>query len=359
MGLDETVESIDSIGLSFAESWARQRPAILGLAIAVAVAMAAVFYFRGAKQRFAAGAGCWRHRAARCCGLVLLILADPILKIAYTHQPRPLLYVAIDGTESMTLRDDYPPSAKAQLDAATGLSQSSPAKASRDGVCPGAVQENRPERLCAAARAFSACAYFLVSRRDGVDLLGSSDAPGQGIALAEIAERLTARGQVTNFSAALEDLYNKHSAERLAGVVLVSDFDQNAGPPPAGEEDSPAKRLKVPIYAVGVGPESAVDLKIDLTVPPVIKKGEKRPVSVVIDQQRLEGQSVTVVVTARRLRGRRRRGKNPGRRGRGSRPPHRDARIAADDRRFRSNSCRRKPARSSWSPKSRRWSKKA
>jgi hypothetical protein len=323
LGLDDTVESIDSIGLTFAESWARQRPGLLVVIIVVAVALAAVFYFKAQTKGSRLARGLLAALRGALLALLFLILADPILKIAYTHYPRPLLYVAIDGTESMTLRDDYPPSQRAPFDTATGISELGagiqispntdgaprPAPSSSDGATKASRAEYVQALLKKEDNPFARLherfrlRYFLVSRRDGVELLGSSDVLGQGIAPAEVAERLTARGQVTNLAAALDDLHNKHSAERLAGVVLVSDFDQNAGPPPTGDDDSPAKRLKVPIYAVGIGPESADDLKIDLTAPPVIKKGEKRLVSVVLDQQRLEGQSVTVVVTARRATG--------------------------------------------------------
>ena len=50
LGLDETVESFDHFSLTFVESWARQRPAVLALAIAFAVATACFFYFKAQRK---------------------------------------------------------------------------------------------------------------------------------------------------------------------------------------------------------------------------------------------------------------------------------------------------------------------
>ena len=41
---------------------------------------------------------------------------------------------------------------------------------------------------------------------------------------------------------------------------MFSDFGNNTGPAPAGTATSPVKKLGVPVYAVGVGPQVAVDL---------------------------------------------------------------------------------------------------
>ncbi len=82
-------------------------------------------------------------------------------------------------------------------------------------------------------------------------------------------------------------------------MVVVSDFDQNSGPPPVAK----AKSLGVPVYTVGVGPITAIDLAVDLQAPPLMKKAERSNVVVTLRQTGLEGEAVTVSVIARRLGG--------------------------------------------------------
>ena len=87
-------------------------------------------------------------------------------------------------------------------------------------------------------------------------------------------DQLTTAGQVTALGKAFEDLAQRRATTFPAGVVMVSDFDNNSGPAPV----ELAKRLGVPIYTIGVGPTAAVDLAVDLQSPPVMKKGERSSV---------------------------------------------------------------------------------
>ena len=113
------------------------------------------------------------------------------------------------------------------------------------------------------------------------------------------AAGLTTTGQVTAIGQALEELSLRHSAANLQGVVLVSDFDQNAGPPAAAA----ARRLGVPFYCLGVGPGSAADVAVDAQAPPVMKQGERSLVTVTLRQSGLDGAAAEVTVTARPLDG--------------------------------------------------------
>ena len=77
--------------------------------------------------------------------------------------------------------------------------------------------------------------------------------------------------------------------------MLFSDFAHNSGIAPLGAgAQSPAARLGVPIYAVGVGATEAVDLAVDLQTDPKMKKAERSSVLVKLRQSGLAGQSVTV-----------------------------------------------------------------
>ena len=105
---------------------------------------------------------------------------------------------------------------------------------------------------------------------------------------------------MTALGKAFDDLALRHATSNLAGVVVVSDFDQNSGPPPVAK----AKSLGVPVYTVGVGPITAIDLAVDLQAPPLMKKAERSNVVVTLRQTGLEGaERSTSRSTARRLGG--------------------------------------------------------
>jgi hypothetical protein len=95
------------------------------------------------------------------------------------------------------------------------------------------------------------------------------------------------------------DLARRQSATNLAGVVVFSDFNQNAGPPAV----EAARRLGVPLHTVGLGPVAAVDLAVDLQCPPTMKKDERYTLTATLRQEGLTGQAVTVKFTVRKLEG--------------------------------------------------------
>ncbi len=112
-----------------------------------------------------------------------------------------------------------------------------------------------------------------------------------------LASQLTSDGQVTALGTALDDLGRRHRGHMLAGVVVFSDFDQNAGTAPGPA----AQRLGAPVYAFGVGPREVVDLAVDLQAPLVVKKDESTSVKVKLRQSGLTGQTARVQLLARRL----------------------------------------------------------
>src|SRR5439155_13619789 len=66
---------------------------------------------------------------------------------------------------------------------------------------------------------------------------------------------------------------------------------------------SPASRLRVPIYTVGLGATEAIDLAVDLQTDTKMKKAERSNIHVHIHQTGFDGQSVVVRVTAKKLSG--------------------------------------------------------
>ena len=118
-----------------------------------------------------------------------------------------------------------------------------------------------------------------------------------------MSKQLTTKGQLTAIGTAFDDLAQRHATSNLAGVVMFSDFGNNNGPAPAGTADSPVKRLGVPVYAVGIGPQTAVDLATELELPRQLKKAERQEIKVILRQIGLEGRRAKVTVVARRKLG--------------------------------------------------------
>ncbi|MDX1965491.1 MAG: hypothetical protein SFX18_20260 [Pirellulales bacterium] len=355
LGLDQ-VQSIDHLSASFAAGWARGTGATWVLfGCLAAIALAITFYLRWQTAKahghtvlpwfLAIG------RAIVLCILILL-LAEPVLRLEMTHRPQPLLWVLFDGTESMAIRDDYSDVDREKLAAATGwqatnkrATDGSPpvTSASKQGsdtnppvtadnqnatdanstTSPPAEDTTLPTRLDYVKAQLSLPAdknvwsklqekfrlrAFVLEAGDGVRPLDTStDSVNYNNAAAvdpaKLAAQLTNRGEVTALGQGLEDLVLRHSSQQLAGVVVVSDFGQNAGIPPVGSQSSPVSRLGRPIYTIGIGPESAVDVSVDLQAPLVMKKGESESLTVTIRQNGLDEQTASLKLTAKKIAG--------------------------------------------------------
>ena len=81
---------------------------------------------------------------------------------------------------------------------------------------------------------------------------------------------------------------------------MFSDFGQNNGPAPIGTATSPVKRLGVPVYAVGIGPQTAVDLATELELPRQLKKAERQEIKVILRQSGLDGRRAKLTLSVRR-----------------------------------------------------------
>ena len=294
------VQAIESIEPALAAPWAHRWPAIVAGLCAAAIVGATVFYARCQPT------GRRRTRAVlsvlRAAALVLLvlILAEPVLTVTLTSKPKPLLWVLFDGTDSMAIADELPAGEDARLrkavglDAATSNAAAASGKLTRADYVRAWVNRSDDNVLAQLAEKFRLKA-FIFDHADGVRGLDWQWSDGQRPGLEQTAADLSTAGQVTAIGQALDDLAARHAAGNLAGVVVVSDFDQNTGPPPAAR----ARALGVPVYAVGVGPADALDLAVDLQAPPLMKKAERSTIVVGLKQTGLDGQTASVVVTAR------------------------------------------------------------
>lgn len=296
------VTQIDSWKWSFGASWAHTTPALLLLAIVAVISATVWFYLR--LQPVGKPALRYTLMTLRALGLVALIviLADPILEITLVRYPEPVLWVGLDGSESMSIADELSESDRAELDRITQRQS------------PGESVSNLPTRA-EYVRAFLTAnesawfkqlserfriQLFALSTERGVEALSTAnpaEVDSQPASQAEAVTRWAPTGQVTALGESLEELARRQSGEQLAGLILFSDFDQNSGPSPI----SVAQRLGAPIFTVGVGPISAVDVSVDLLTPPTMKQAETSTLSVTVRQRELDQSSVTVRVWAEPL----------------------------------------------------------
>jgi hypothetical protein len=303
----ENVTSIDELEPALAAPWAQDGAFWVLLLAALAGVAATAFYlrFQPKGSRFA------RAGLAACRGLLLALLlvtlADPVLRLTVVSEHRPLVYFIVDGTDSMAIADELSASQRRELEQALGIVDRADTGGNR----------TRMEYVQALLRKPRNNLLTQLQRERGVQIetyLFDGNATSQLRRLASgqsspvdpavLADKLTTTGQVTALGSVLSEVSQQFGSGRLAGVILVSDFAHNSGIAPLGSgDDSPIARLGVPIYAVGVGLSEAIDLAVDLQTDPKMKKAERSSVLVKLRQSGLTGQSVRVVVTARRLGG--------------------------------------------------------
>jgi hypothetical protein len=292
------LEAVDAWKVTLAAPWAVRLPWLVAI-LAAAVASGTVWFYLRRQPPLPRRTRTVLSLLRAAVGvLVVLLLADPVLQLSVRNTPRPLLWLLFDGSESMAIEDEIPAGERERLAAATGL-DTAKTRASRAELVAAWVRDEKANVLDTLGEKFRLRA-FSIDSADGVRPLdaASAEAPDR-----LDGERLTAAlstaGQVTALGQAFEDLALRHSIGNLQGVVLVSDFDQNAGPP----APSAARRLGVPVYCVGVGPTLAADVAVDLQAPPVMKKDERSTVVVTLRQSGLDGAVAEVSLSARMLDG--------------------------------------------------------
>lgn len=288
LGYDD-VSRIDSARVSFGAAWAHAQPGLVVLGCLLLTALAFWFYFRWqARGHRPVRILLASLRAIALCALVW-ILADPMLELIFVSQPKPVLWVLLDSSDSMGIPDEFPAEERAALDRAVDLPAyraAHPTPAAEQPVRADyarALFARRDPNLLEQLNDRYRVRLFTFAGTDEVEAVPPD---------AEVSrpETWPTTGTVTALGDAFEDLARKHASDNLAAVMVVSDFDQNAGTPPLAA----ARKLGVPVFTVGVGPLTAIDLSVDLLAPPTMKKAESSAVNVTIRQRELENTPVTV-----------------------------------------------------------------
>ena len=314
----ENVTSIDEMEPALAAPWAQENAFWVFAAAALAAFLGAIFYLRWQpKGPLAARMGLAAMRGV-LLALLVLTLADPVLRLTVVHEQRPLLYFIVDGTDSMAIADELLPAEREKLAAAVGGQVQSPKSKVQGPGRPSeagslsrmeyvqALLKKKDNNLLARLQDEKRVQLepFLFDGNSTSQLRKLASGAEERIDPAALADQLTTTGQVTALGSVLSAVGQQFGSGRLAGVVLVSDFAHNSGVAPLGSSDnSPLARLGVPVFAVGVGTTEAVDLAVELQTDPKMKKAERSNILVKLRQSGLQGESVRVSLTARHLGG--------------------------------------------------------
>jgi len=297
----ERLESVTEWNIQFAAPWAHQRPALVLFACLAMAVLSTVFYFKyqGVKGRKASVA--MAVLRAILLSLLVWILAEPEVEMKTRQTPRPLLLMLFDGTDSMNMKDavsdDMQTSLKTALGSETPNFDDPADPPSRKDLLQAALRSKKLGWLDKLNKKYRLRGYML-DKDDHVTEIQIPKLESGEIDVDAVAAKLDgAKANVTALGTGLDDLRRRSRSHLLAGVVVVSDFDQNRGQPPLGA----ARRLKAPVYTVGVGPIEATNLSMSLQAPMVLKKGEKTTVKAILSQSGLNGRDVEVELLARRL----------------------------------------------------------
>ena len=314
LGLDR-VASVESVRASLGAEWATRGsgPFWFCCAVLAIAVLVAIFYLKYQRRGSA-----WVRRLLAASRITLLLvllitLAEPMLRITVARRELPNLFVVFDGTASMEIRDRFDAGQLAALAAATGLESSAsdgaPAATRQEYVRAWLQHENAGALARLAEEGKCHLRVFLFDGQTSSHLrqLYSSNGSAHRLDREVLSAELTTGGQVTALGTVLRELVRQPGAGRLAGVVLVSDFVQNSGEHPLGaanaSAESAAEELGVPMYTIGVGAGRSKDLAVDLETDPKIRRGEKTTIFVKIRQADLDGEKATLRLSARPITG--------------------------------------------------------
>jgi len=325
MGLEETQSVLRVSRPSLNAAWAHDAPAWLLFGCAALAVVAIVFYLRLQPGKHRKTRIVLAVARAVVLMLILAALAEPFLTVTVATRLRPALCLLLDGTDSMNIADDLPAAERQRLAAALGepyaaaQSAVAPAAAAGPAATAGAASatgpasaagrsrmdyvklllEKKDDNLLARLEQEFRLQAYLFDRPAGVRLLELVPPGKSHVDPSYLTKQITTEGQVTALGTALEDLNRRNVSNNLAGLVIVSDFNQNTGP----NALEAARQLGVKIYTVGVGPTAALDVAVDIQAPLLAKKNERTTVSVIVHQQGVTNEPVHLKVSAQPLGG--------------------------------------------------------
>ena len=305
LGLGDA-QSVEGAGLSFGTRWAHDAPAWLLFGCLGLAALAVAFYARwqlGKYRRWRlalavirpdpepdlagpgrTGPGAAGHQPLPC-GALVVVRRDR----QHEHRRQPVRGRPRRLTQALGLKEGA-----SKADASKGEASAAERVLSRIESVKALVERKERNLLARLEKEFR-LRGFLFDRASDVRLLEMPEGFASPSDRKQFTGQLTADGQVTAIGGAMEDLARRHATGSLAGLVIFSDFNQNAGAPAL----EAARQLGVKVYTVGVGPADAANVAVSLQAPLVTKKDERATLVVTLTSQGLSNQQITVRVAAR------------------------------------------------------------
>ena len=295
LGLPDATQ-IESWQPSFGAGWAQNHPSAVFWLMLAAAGVSFWFYRRW--QPSGPEWSRWLLAGLRgsVLSLLILTLADPIVEVTLVRYPEPVLWVGLDASDSMGIADELSADERARHELQPGgpLGHSETrTRPSRADHVKGLLTTDDHDWLKQLRRKFRV-QLFSLSGPSGVEPLTIEDDRNKP---RDELQRWVPTGSITALGDSLEELSRRQIDGSLAGLILFSDFDQNSGTSPLAAVAS----LKAPVFTVGVGPESAIDVAVDLLAPPTLKQAETATVSLTLRQRELEDTTVSVHVRAESL----------------------------------------------------------
>ncbi|MDP6544702.1 MAG: hypothetical protein QGH60_11975 [Phycisphaerae bacterium] len=298
----EGLESVVKWHVQFAAPWAHGRPALVLFCCVAMAVLSVVFYVRYQGLRNKSASVFMAVFRAVLLIILVCILAEPEIEMEVRQNPRPLLLMLFDGTDSMNMTDGISDETQAAFEKALGDDalkfDDDTNRPTRQNLVQASLRSEQLGWLDKLSKKFRLRSYVLDQPDQVREILMRNKEDSELVDTDHVADKLEGtKANVTALGTAMDDLRRRSRSHLLAGVVVVSDFDQNRGQPVLHA----AERLKVPIYTVGVGPSKATNLSVGLQAPMVLKKGEKTTITVLLRQSGLDGQDVEVELLTRRL----------------------------------------------------------
>jgi len=291
LGLSD-VSSIESWQIVFAAPWARSAGLfwLIG-AFLFAVVGTAAFYLRWQRGSLSMRVALATLRTI-VFALLIAILADPVLQLTYTSQEPPVVALLLDGTESMAMIDQASESERRELHRALEIPGDERSLSRLDYLQAflGRSDNNVLDEIRSKYNCQIEPFLFQSSGRQ----------PLQPLSPQGLSEQLTATGKVTAIGDTLLALTRRSQTDQYAAVILASDFANNAGSPPLGAATNTEHTAIVwPVYTIGVGATSAIDLAVEVVPPPRIRRDQRASILVKWSQMGLEGRSATIRLMSR------------------------------------------------------------
>ncbi|MEC7565636.1 MAG: hypothetical protein VX738_08125 [Planctomycetota bacterium] len=294
LGVEEG-DTLHDVSLQFVSFWAEGRPVLVILLCLALAAVGCWFYVRFQQDRALDKRP--RRKIFLACSrgfilaLIGFILAEPVISVSLTEHPRPLLLVLLDTSDSMNLDDEHTSEEADQIFKMLG-DQPKLEEATRLDLLNMALRQGKlVDSLSALDEEFDLRFY---STEQGHTIREVSLEQED---VFKLQAPLTADLQTTAIGSSLDELHRRHGTRHLAGVVIASDFSQNAGNPAI----SSAEQLAVPLFTTGIGPREVIDVAIQLQTPLVLKQDERTSVTATVRQQGVVGDTIEIQLYERLL----------------------------------------------------------